>query len=131
MGPSECIFSSQLLHAAHLNLFPNYLKDLPHKWLTFVIHHDELAIEITRLMGALMGILLGTGCMEVDHYGTVALADMWSATEAGDLSVHDFPWFSGDYLVHRQSSLYRRHNLRDRFIKSSDVLLGHPEELDI
>lgn len=33
---------------------------------------------------------------------TVALADTRAAAAAGELPVHDLPWFSGDELVHRQ-----------------------------
>ena len=87
MGPSEHILSSQLLHAAHLNLITNNLKNLSHEWLTFVFHQDELPIQIV-----ILGTGLGTGCLQVDPCGIAALADMWSVAEAGDLPVHYVPW---------------------------------------
>ena len=71
MGPSELIFSSQLLHAAYLNFITNDMKNLSHERLTFILHKDELPIQII-----ILGTGLGTGCLQVDHCGIVAMADM-------------------------------------------------------
>lgn len=127
MGPHELIFSSQLLHVAHLNLITKYLKYLSHERPTFIFYYDELPVQSTVILGA----GLGTSYFQVDGCGIVALAGMWSAAEAGELPVHDLPWVSGDDLVQRHIVPLTGHNIRNCFVKPSDVILTHPEEPDI
>lgn len=78
------IFVAQLLHCTDLNFVTSHLKNMPRKGVAFIFHNEFMVMLDTGL---------STPCFQADFSVVMALAEMWSAAETGEISVQYFSWF--------------------------------------